>query len=459
MSTPSDSSIPGTSAREGSIEAPTRHPIDWRAPAFYDEAALERELTRVFDICQGCRRCFSLCNAFPTLFDAIDATATGELEAVEKKVFWQVIDHCYLCDMCFMTKCPYVPPHPWNVDFPHLMLRAKAVRARKEGISLRNRALAATDLVGSIAGIPVIAQIVNTVNRSRAGRAMLEKTLAVDATAPLPKYHARTARKRLRRLGTVTAPQAAATVTATAQTMGKVALFTTCYGNRNEPDLDEDLAAVFEHNGIPVALLAQERCCGMPRLELGDLQAVSRLKEQNIPQLIGAIDAGYDIVAPIPSCVLMFKQELPLLFADEPDVQRVARRMFDPFEYLMLRHRAGLLRTDFKASLGKVSYHVPCHLRVQNMGLKTREVLQLIPGTTVEAIERCSGHNGTYGVKREFRAAAVKIGRPVAERVGSAGADHYSSDCPMAGHQIESGLHAGREPEHPLRLLRLAYGL
>ena len=459
MSTPSDSSIPGTSAREGSIEAPTRHPIDWRAPAFYDEAALERELTRVFDICQGCRRCFSLCNAFPTLFDAIDATATGELEAVEKKVFWQVIDHCYLCDMCFMTKCPYVPPHPWNVDFPHLMLRAKAVRARKEGISLRNRALAATDLVGSIAGIPVIAQIVNTVNRSRAGRAMLEKTLAVDATAPLPKYHARTARKRLRRLGTVTAPQAAATVTATAQTMGKVALFTTCYGNRNEPDLGEDLAAVFEHNGIPVALLAQERCCGMPRLELGDLQAVSRLKEQNIPQLIGAIDAGYDIVAPIPSCVLMFKQELPLLFADEPDVQRVARRMFDPFEYLMLRHRAGLLRTDFKASLGKVSYHVPCHLRVQNMGLKTREVLQLIPGTTVEAIERCSGHNGTYGVKKEFRDAAVKIGRPVAERVGSAGADHYSSDCPMAGHQIESGLHAGREPEHPLRLLRLAYGL
>ena len=459
MSTPSDPSVPGTSAREGSIEAPTRHPIDWRAPAFYDEAALERELTRVFDICQGCRRCFSLCNAFPTLFDAIDATATGELEAVEKKVFWQVIDHCYLCDMCFMTKCPYVPPHPWNVDFPHLMLRAKAVRARKEGISLRNRALAATDLVGSIAGIPVIAQIVNTVNRSRAGRAMLEKTLAVDATAPLPKYHARTARKRLRRLGTVTAPQAAATVTATAQTMGKVALFTTCYGNRNEPDLGEDLAAVFEHNGIPVALLAQERCCGMPRLELGDLQAVSRLKEQNIPQLIGAIDAGYDIVAPIPSCVLMFKQELPLLFADEPDVQRVARRMFDPFEYLMLRHRAGLLRTDFKASLGKVSYHVPCHLRVQNMGLKTREALQLIPGTTVEAIERCSGHNGTYGVKREFRAAAVKIGRPVAERVGSAGADHYGSDCPMAGHQIESGLLAGREPEHPLRLLRLAYGL
>ena len=459
MSTPSDPSGPGSSTREGSLEAPTRHPIDWRAPAFYDGAALEQELTRVFDICQGCRRCFSLCNAFPTLFDAIDATSTGELEAVEKKVFWQVVDHCYLCDMCFMTKCPYVPPHPWSVDFPHLMLRAKAVRARKEGISLRNRALAATDMVGSIAGIPVVAQIVNAVNRSKPGRAMLEKALGVDAAAPLPKYHSRTARRRLRRLGTVAAPQAAAGVTATPETTGRVALFTTCYGNRNEPDLDEDLAAVFEHNGIPVVLLQQERCCGMPRLELGDLQGVGRLKEHNIPQLIGAIDAGYDIVAPIPSCVLMFKQELPLLFADEPDVRRVARRVFDPFEYLMLRHRAGLLRTDFKTSLGKVSYHVPCHLRVQNIGLKTRDVLRLIPDTTVEAIERCSGHDGTYGVKREFRDASVKIGRPVAERIGSGGADHYSSDCPMAGHQIESGLPAGREPEHPLRLLRLAYGL
>ncbi len=459
MSTPSDSSGPGSTAREGSLEAPTRHPIDWRAPAFHDEAALEQELTRVFDICQGCRRCFSLCNAFPTLFDAIDATATGELEAVDKKVYWQVVDHCYLCDMCFMTKCPYVPPHPWSVDFPHLMLRAKAVRARKEGISLRNRALAATDTVGSIAGIPVVAQIVNAVNRSKPGRALLERALGVDATAPLPKYHSRTARKRLRRLGTVAAPQAGAGVTATPETTGKVALFTTCYGNRNEPDLDEDLAAVFEHNGIPVALLQQERCCGMPRLELGDLEGVGRLKEQNIAQLIGAIDAGYDIVAPIPSCVLMFKQELPLLFADEPDVRRVARRIFDPFEYLMLRHRAGLLRTDFKTSLGKVSYHVPCHLRVQNIGLKTRDVLRLIPDTTVEAIERCSGHDGTYGVKKEFRDASVKIGRPVAERIGSGGADHYSSDCPMAGHQIESGLQGGREPEHPLRLLRLAYGL
>jgi glycerol-3-phosphate dehydrogenase subunit C len=446
------------------VGAPTRHPLDWRNPEFYDEAALSKELERVFDICHGCRRCFSLCNSFPTLFDAVDESPTGEVDGVDKKVFWEVVDHCYLCDMCFMTKCPYVPPHPWNVDFPHLMLRAKATRAR-EGISFRNRTLAATDTVGRIAGIPVIAEVVNAVNRSAVGRALLEKTLGVDREAPIPTFHSRTARKRLDRLGTTvngsTAGRVVVTARATAQTTGKVALFTTCYGNRNEPELDEDLVTVFEHNDIAVTLIAQEKCCGMPRLELGDLEAVARLKEFNVPQLLQAIDAGYDIVAPIPSCVLMFKQELRLMYPEVADVQQISKRIFDPFEYLMLRHRAGLLRTDFKASLGKVSYHVPCHLRVQNMGLKTRDVLKLVPDTTVDVIERCSGHNGTYAVKKEFRAASMKIGRPVMTRVQNAMPDHYTSDCPMAGHQIESGLKEmdEKEPEHPLKLLRMAYGL
>ncbi|TLY80896.1 MAG: Fe-S oxidoreductase [Gammaproteobacteria bacterium] len=441
--------------------APTRHPLDWRNPEFYDEAALAKELERVFDVCHGCRRCFSLCNAFPTLFDAVDASSTGEVDGVDKQVFWQVVEHCYLCDMCFMTKCPYVPPHPWNIDFPHLMLRAKATRVRQEGVSMRNRTLAATDTVGRIAGIPVVADVVNAVNRSAAGRVLLEKTLGVDRDSPLPTYHSRTARKRLRRLARAVPGDgtAAPALRPTEHTTGKVALFTTCYANRNEPELDEDLVAVFEHNGIVVTLIARERCCGMPRLELGDLESVARLKEYNIPQLQRALAAGCDIVAPIPSCVLMFKQELPLMFPDDAHVQLIAERIFDPFEYLMLRHRAGLLRTDFKVSLGKVSYHVPCHLRVQNIGLKTRDVLKLVPDTSVETIERCSGHNGTYAVKKEFRAAAVKIGRPVMQRIANAHPDHYSSDCPMAGHQIESGLERAQQPEHPLTLLRMAYGL
>jgi len=412
----------------------------------------------VFDICHGCRRCFSLCNSFPTLFDAIDAAPSCELDTVDHKIFRDVVDNCYLCDMCFMTKCPYVPPHPWNVDFPHLMLRAKAVYTRNEGLSIRDRVLSSTDAVGSIAGIPVVVELVNAANRSRVGRTLLEKTLGVHREAPVPIYHSNTARKRLgSRLGA--SARARSAVAATPETTGRVVLFLTCYGNRNEPDLDEDLAAVFEHNGIEVRLAQSEKCCGMPKLELGDLEAVERLKSHNIPVLKELIDAGYDIVAPVPSCVLMFKQELPLLFAQDADVQRVRSRMFDPFEYLMLRHRAGILRTDFKTPLGKVSYHVPCHLRVQNIGLKTRDILQLVPETTVDVIERCSGHNGTYAVKREFRAASLKIGQPVAARVASAAPAYYTSDCPMAGHQIESALENPAPPVHPLKLLRKAYGI
>jgi len=442
------------SGSEGSLEAPTRHPLAWQEPEFYDAAALDKELERVFDICHGCRRCFNLCNSFPTLFDLIDESKTGELDAVDKSAYQQVVDQCYLCDMCYMTKCPYVPPHPWNVDFPHLMLRAKAVKHRSGGTRWRDQVLSSTDLVGSIAGVPVVAEVVNAVNRSSLGRKVLDAALGVHPEAPVPPYRSNTLRRQIRKQRTV--PPAAQP---TDSTRGKVALFATCYANRNEPQIGLDLAKVFEHNGIEVAIAEQERCCGMPKLELGDLEAVADLKSKNVPQLLAMVERGYDIVAPIPSCVLMFKQELPLMFPDDADVATLKRHFFDPFEYLALRHKSGLLRTDFERALGKISYHVACHLRVQNLGLKTRDILQLVPGTTVEPIERCSGHNGTYGVKREFRDISMKIGKPVAQRVQASGADYYASDCPMAGHQIESGLADGSHPTHPLTLLRLAYGI
>ncbi|MHB8346919.1 MAG: heterodisulfide reductase-related iron-sulfur binding cluster [Acidiferrobacterales bacterium] len=440
--------------REGNLDAPVRHPLDWTNPQFYDEGALIREMERVFDICHGCRRCFSLCQSFPTLFDAIDASETLELDGVPKSVFWQVADHCYLCDMCYMTKCPYVPPHPWNVDFPHLMLRAKAVKFRKGGTRLRDRILTSTDTVGRLAGIPVVVQFVNGANRNSLFRKVLDKTLHVHAHAPVPAYHRDTFLRRWHDDG-ATALRAEPTAT----TRGRVALFATCYGNYNEPQLNDDLVAVFRHNGIPVTVAEKERCCGMPKLELGDLAAVQRAKEANIPLLVRLVDEGWDIVAPVPSCVLMFKQELPLMFPGDADVARVRAAIFDPFEYLMLRHKAGKLRTDFRQPLGRISYHVPCHLRVQNIGMKTRELLQLVPQTQVDAIERCSGHNGTYAVKSEFHESSMKIAGPVVERVRQAAADHYSSDCPMAGHQIENGLASGKAPEHPLSLLRAAYGI
>ncbi|MGA9027476.1 MAG: heterodisulfide reductase-related iron-sulfur binding cluster [Steroidobacteraceae bacterium] len=444
----------GKPGREGSLEAPTRHPLGWEDPGFHDPEALDKELERVFDICHGCRRCFNLCNSFPTLFDAIDASKTGELDGVDKHAYWDVVDHCYLCDMCYMTKCPYVPPHPWNVDFPHLMLRAKAVKHRDGRTRWRDKVLSATDAVGSIAGIPVVVEVVNAVNNSVLGRKFLDVALGVHPAAPVPPYVSDTLRKQLRRR-----PPGIGDAKPGVGTRGKVALFATCYANRNEPQIGLDLTRVFEHNGIEVAIAESENCCGMPKLELGDLQAVDRLRERNIPQLLAMIDRGYDIVAPVPSCVLMFKQELPLMFPGDTGVATVRGAMFDPFEYLMLRHKAGLLRTDFSRPLGRISYHVACHLRVQNIGLKTRDVLQLIPGTVVEPIERCSGHDGTYAVKREFHDVSMKIGRPVMQRIEAGHADYYASDCPMAGHQIESGLADHKPPTHPLTLLRMAYGL
>ncbi|OSM01421.1 heterodisulfide reductase-related iron-sulfur binding cluster [Magnetofaba australis] len=442
--------------REGNLEQPLRHPVEWTKPDFFDAASLEKEMDRVFEICHGCRRCFSLCQAFPTLFDAIDDSEEGELDDVDKGALYpQVVDNCYLCDLCFMTKCPYVPPHEWGLDFPHLMLRAKAQRFKQGGFKFRDKLLTSTDLLGSIAGIPVVAQTVNFANNFGPTRKALEAVLGVDAEATLPPFHSNKLRHRLKNH-----VPAAVKVEPCNGTKGRVALFGTCYANNNMPELGEDLLAVLEHNGIPVRLTEKERCCGMPKLELGDLESVQEAKEANIPVLAALVDEGWDLIAPVPSCVLMFKMELPLLFPDDKDVKKVAAAFYDPFEYLMLRHKGGLLNTDFKKSLGKVIYHAPCHQRVQNIGLKTRDVLQLIPDTTVEAIERCSGHDGTYAVKKEFHASALKILRPVARKVTEAKADYYGSDCPIGGRHIaHNGIKDGTEATPPISLLRIAYGI
>ncbi|NKB37085.1 MAG: Fe-S oxidoreductase [Gammaproteobacteria bacterium] len=440
--------------REGSLEAPTRHPIDWKDPEFYNEEKLNTELERVFDICHGCRRCVSLCNAFPTLFDLVDESETMEVDGVDKKDYGKVVDHCYLCDLCYLTKCPYVPPHEWNVDFPHLMLQAKAINHKKGDSKLRDRILTSTDAVGSLAGIPVVAEIVNAANKNKVARNILDKTLGVHPDAIVPEYHSKTLRQRVKKHS----PKQIA-VESTETTQGKVAIFATCYCNRNTPDVGEDLIRLLQHNNIQTELVAQEKCCGMPKMELGDLEAVEKLKEYNIPRLAEMVDQGFDLIAPIPSCVLMYKQELPLLFPEDEQVKKVQNAFFDPFEYLMLRHKAGKLSTDFSNKLGKIAYHVPCHQRVQKIGMKTKELLELVPETTIEVIERCSGHDGTYAVKSEYHDISMKICRPVVNKIKQAEIDHYISDCPMAGDQIELGMEGSKKAESPFSLICHAYGL
>jgi Fe-S oxidoreductase len=442
--------------KEGNLEAPTRHPLDWMSEAFYDQQKLTAEMDRVFEICHGCRRCVSLCGAFPTLFDLIDETEDGELEQVDRSRYKEVVDQCYLCDICYVAKCPYVPPHPYNLDFPHLMLRAKAVEYRARGASFRDNLLSSTDKIGRFAGIPVVTKLVNRANALPAVRSLLEQRLDVDKKAWLPQFAEHKFINNAR-------PSPAHPVRNGARTPGKVAVYSTCYVNYNEPGIGQDLLKVLDHNAVPYVVVEKQACCGMPKLELGDLKSVEQQKNINIPLLDQLALEGYAIVTPIPSCTLMFKQELPLMFPHDEAVQRVKKAMWDPFEYLVARHKDGLLATDFSQPLGNVSYHVPCHSRVQNMGRKTAETFALIPGTKVNLVERCSGHSGTWGVKKEFHAMSMKIGAPVFRAMAEDEPDFISSDCQLSAHHIAQGMAEANLKKatllHPLSLVARAYGL
>ncbi|MGB5323853.1 MAG: heterodisulfide reductase-related iron-sulfur binding cluster [Pseudomonadales bacterium] len=454
----SESPHKNNARREGNLEAPTRHPVDWRSDEFYSRDALNAELERVFDICHGCRRCVSLCEAFPTLFDLVDESDTFEVDGVAKDDYGKVVEQCYLCDMCYMAKCPYVPPHDWNVDFPHLMLRAKAVEHR-EG-KRKSDLLTSTDTLGRLAGIPLVTETINAVNHWKPARRMMEKVIDVDADAVLPPLARKKFRSGIKSAsnGIVSLP-----VNDGQRTPGKVALFASCYVNFNEPGIGHDFIAVLEHNDIPWSIAEKEVCCGMPKLEQGDLEAVESLMRINIPNLLKLAHDGFALTSLVPSCTLMFKQELPLLFPENEDVQAVAKAFWDPFNYLVNRDKDGLLKRDFKHELGSVAYHAPCHGRVQNIGKKTEEFLRSIPGSEVATTERCSGHAGTYGVRRGLHEKSMKIGKPVFKKMYDAKADYISSDCPLGALHIVQGIekfHGEHSRQaHPISLVRHAYGV
>lgn len=447
-------------SREGNLEAPTRHPIDWKGTDYYNEDATLHEMERIFDICHGCRRCVSLCGSFPTLFDLVDESKTMEVDGVDKKDYWKVVDQCFMCDLCYMTKCPYVPPHNWNVDFPHTMLRAKAIKFKKGEVGFSEKLLAATDVHGQLAGIPIVVQAVNAVNKTAVARSLLEDTLGVDKDAWLPQLAAKKFRS-----GTPKSKKFP--VRDGAKTPGKVAIYSTCYVNYNDPGIGLDLLKLLDHNEVPYVLVSKEKCCGMPKLELGDLQSVNTSKEANVPILAKYARDGYAILAAVPSCTLMFKQEIPLMYPQDADVVLVKEAMWDPFEYFMARKRDGLLKVEFPVALGKISYQIPCHGRVQNIGKKTEEMLKMVPGTSVQTHERCSGHAGTFGVKKASHKQALKIGKPLFKAMAmhkdGGLPDVISSDCPLGGHHIAQGFDVNQlgsvAQKHPLTLIREAYGI
>ena len=432
---------------EGGLQKPTRFDIDWKNADYLNEDLFEKELRRVADACHGCRRCVSLCNSFPTLFDLIDESKTFEVDGVSYNQFSDVIDHCYLCDLCFLTKCPYVPPHEWEIDFPHLMLRGKAIKFHKSKTSFRDKILTSTDLLGKLGSRKIIAPIINYFNSIKIFRIVLEKVLNIHRNAKLPKFSSITSKSKHN------------LIVNNSKTVDKVAIFTTCYHNYNEPIVIDDLVAVLSHNSIHVELIKDDKCCGMPKLELGDLKTVEKMMQHNIQKFKKYVDDGYKIIAPVPSCVLMFKQELPLLFPDNNDIKSISKALCDPFEYLLSLHEQDKLNTKFTNNIGSVFYQVACHQRVQNIGQVTKKILELIPGTDVEALERCSGHDGTYGVKKETHDIAIKIARPIVKEYQKNEAQHFTSDCTLAAHHIVNAMGNQVTPDHPISLMKKAYGI
>jgi glycerol-3-phosphate dehydrogenase subunit C len=439
--------------KEGSLGAPTRHPIAWQDESFYDEAALDSELRRVFDICHGCRRCFNLCDSFPKLFDLIDESPNEEVDDLSAADLKSVVDECTLCDMCFMVKCPYVPPHEFDLDFPHLMLRHRAVEHRKKQTGFVDSQLAKTDRNGQIGSY--FAGAVNMLTaQGSAARGVMQATLGLDKRAFLPDFadEPLTARS-----GIIPPPNP------DGPGFGKkVVLYATCYGNFNDQTPGEAAINVLTHNGVAVRIEHPE-CCAMPKLENGDLPAVAGASERIAAHFAALIDEGYDIVPLTTSCALMLKFEWPLISPGNEDVLKLSRHTFDLSQYIVALNKDVKL-APIAPMAAAISVHFACHSRAQNMGPQAMEMLKLIPEARPVLTERCSGHGGKWGIFKENFDTAVKVGRPAARALAKDNPEYIVSECPLAGPHLRQVMEfSGVEkvPDrvgHPIEILAKAYG-
>jgi glycerol-3-phosphate dehydrogenase subunit C len=440
--------------REGSLDAPTRHPIDWQNPAFYDEGALDDELRRVFDICHGCRRCFNLCDSFPKLFDLIDESADEDVEHLASADFKPVVDACTLCDMCFMTKCPYVPPHEFNLDFPHMILRARAIEHQKGETTFADKQLAETDRNGKLA--TPLAPLANWATKAGSPmRPLMQAVTGIDKNAYLPSY----AGSRLSNQNAhIPAPNQ------NAPGFGKkVLLYATCYGDFNDQTPGEAAIKLLSHNGVQVRV-EHPHCCGMPKFENGDLAAVAQSAEAVSAFFGPLIDEGWDVVPLTTSCALMLKLEWPLLMTGHEGVKKLSKATYDLSEYVVdLAKGPGLMPIDAMPSA--IAVHFACHARAQNMGAKAVEMLKLIPEARPAVVERCSGHGGKWGIFKGNFETALKVGKPTARAIEKQNPDYVVSECPLAGphlKQVLKSIDSNTLPErigHPIEVMAKAYGL
>lgn len=454
-----------------------------REPAYWDKTALTAEEKRVFDICNGCRLCFNLCPSFPELFGAIDALDTksddsapvrsievdqhgnhaamaedahaaapradimGQREALERlplSVHDRVVDLCYQCKLCDPI-CPYTPPHEFAVDFPRLMLRHKAIHAREHGVSFSDRMLGDPDLVGRLGTIlPIVA---NAGTEVRLNRVLMEATVGIHRDRQLPKFASTPFRSWYAAGGRKLPPPE--------QVQGrKVVLFYTCSVQWNEPQVGRAAVEVLEHNGITV-YAPDLQCCGMPALDGGDVPRATRQAAHNVAVLLPYVQAGCEIVCPGPTCSYMLKHEWKE-YLGTPESEAVARASFDLMEYLFNLRKEGAMKEDFTGEVGEIGYHVPCHLKIQKIGFRSRDVLKKLPGAKVKLVDKCSCMDGTWGMKKEYYELSKQWAKPMLEAMPTAPEATLSSDCLIAKLQIEEN--TGKAVKHPIELVWQAYG-
>lgn len=422
--------------------------VDLRDPKFFDQAALDTELRRVFDVCHTCRMCFSYCPSFPSLFDAIDRheeAGEGEVDALSSAEMNEVVDLCYQCKLCYV-KCPYTPPHQFMVDFPRLMLRAKAVRARDEGVTRQDRFLGNPDRTAR-RSTGILARLVNRANRIPIVRRLMERVIGIHRDRVLPEFAVETFERWFARNRSNPAESEIDENT--------VAIFETCSINYNYPLVGKAAVQVLERNGKRV-LRPRQICCGMPALDGGDVDFAVDHARRNVQMLAPLVERGVPILVLSPTCSYVMKQEWPALLGTD-EARRVAERTFDAGEYLAAEKKAGRLDLEFTVPQGKLAYHIPCHLRAQNIGHPFRPILAAIPDTTVEVVEQCSAFDGTWGMKKEYYDLSRRYAKKLCGPMNDAKADRFVSDCMMAGLNVKEEL--GRAPDHPIEVLRDAYGI
>jgi len=440
--------------KEGNTQAPKRHPIDFNHPDFLDQKKLDQEMRRVFDICHGCRRCFNLCDSFPKLFDMIDESKNENVESLTSDQFDPVVDSCTLCDMCFMTKCPYVPPHEFDLDFPHLMLRYRTLQKKQNKLSRTSAQLAKIDRNAKV-GI-MFSRFINLLSniKNKILRKILEIITGIDKSVKLPVYNSETFTNYFKKNNLVNIESVTSS--------RKVVIYSTCFVNFNKKDTGIAAFKVLKKNGIDVKE-AYPGCCGMPFLEQADLPKVVEQAKKISKELLEWVDKGYQVITLTASCGLMLKFEWPLLLPENEDIKRLSKNTSDIDEYIVdISNKEGLVAGLHEID-GGVTVHHACHARAQNMGNKARDMLKLIPNIKIDVVERCAGHGGTFGVMKETHKLALKVGKPTAKQIKKKNNKYMASDCPLAGKhlkQLEADTSIiNNEALHPIELLAKAYKL